>query len=88
MKTARSSHHFLHQTDELHQAPTQLGDLLLHFGHMLLIDLHQRLERVSSMLHIQNSNTLCFTLGQCMRSEGAIFVYYRSERRLRQIIYY
>lgn len=88
MKTARSTHHFLHQTDELHQASTQLGDLLLHFVHVLLVNLHQRLERMSSMLHIQNSNILWFTLSQCMRAEGAISVYYRSEQRLRQIIYY
>lgn len=72
METARSSHHFLHQTDELHQTSTQLGDLLLHFGHVLLIDLHQRLERVSSMLHIQNSNTRWFTSGRHMQSEEAI----------------
>lgn len=45
-----SPHHFLHQTDELHQAATQLGNLLLYFCYMLLVDLHQRLEGVAAML--------------------------------------
>ena len=50
IKVTSSPHHFLHQTDELHEAATQLGNLFLHFGHMLLIDLHQRLEGVAAML--------------------------------------
>lgn len=45
-----SPHHFLHQTDKLHEAAAELADFLLHFGHMLLVDLHQRLEGVTTML--------------------------------------
>lgn len=50
IKATNSPHHFLHQTDELHEAAAELGNLLLHFGHMLLVDLHQRLEGVATML--------------------------------------
>lgn len=49
-KTTSCPHHFLHQTDELHEASAELGNLFLHFSHMLLVDLHQRLEGVATML--------------------------------------
>lgn len=65
-----SPHHFLHQTDELHQAAAQLGNLLLHFGHMLLVDLHQRLEGVASMLDTAKTPiTLWFRFHQCVKSQ-------------------
>lgn len=47
----RRAHHFLHQADELHEASPQPGHLLLHLAHVLLVDLHQRLERVAAVLH-------------------------------------
>lgn len=45
-----SSYNFLHEADELHQATAQLGHLLFHLQHMLVVDLHQRLEGVATML--------------------------------------
>lgn len=50
IKATGSPHHFLHQTDKLHEAAAELGHLLLHLGHMLLIDLHQRFEGVAAVL--------------------------------------
>lgn len=49
--------HFLHQTDELHEAAAQLGNLLLHLGHMLLINLHQGLKGVAAV-HASPQGTL------------------------------
>lgn len=51
IKATSVPHHFLHQTDELHEAAAELGNLLLHLGHVLLVDLHQRLEGVATVLH-------------------------------------
>lgn len=50
-KMVSSPHHFLHQADELHEAAAELGHLLPNLGHMLVINLHQRLEGVAAMLH-------------------------------------
>ena len=45
-----SPHHFLHQTNKLHEAAAEFGNLFLHLGHMLLVDLHQRFEGVATVL--------------------------------------
>lgn len=49
--------HFLHQTDELHEAAAEHGNLLLHLCHVMLIDLHQRFEGVAAV-HASPQSTL------------------------------
>ncbi len=57
VKATSGPHHFLHQTDELHEAAAELGNFLLHFGHMLLVDFHQRLESVATVLDTTTTTT-------------------------------
>lgn len=47
---SKGAYHFLNQTNELHQPAPQLSHLLVHLRHMLLVDLSQGFERMTSVL--------------------------------------
>lgn len=67
-----NSHHFLHQTDQLHKSSAKFCHLFIHFCDMLLINFSQRLKRMSSVL-LQKDRRILASLRQDRRGGGGWF---------------